>query len=77
MMVSGLLGMVVLVTYPLAPPRLTDLGLMDTVTQSSSACRVLQPPMFAPPLARRGCRRGGIPRVDGRQRAGFVGAARP
>jgi membrane-associated phospholipid phosphatase len=46
MVVSGLLGMVVFVTYPLAPPRLTDLGLMDTVTQSSSAYRVLQPPMF-------------------------------
>lgn len=46
MMVSGLLGMVVFVTYPLAPPRLTELGLMDTVTQSSSAYRVLQPPMF-------------------------------
>jgi membrane-associated phospholipid phosphatase len=46
MMVSGLLGMVVFVVYPLAPPRLTDLGVMDTVTQSSSAYRVLQPPMF-------------------------------
>ena len=46
MMVSGLLGMVVFVAYPLAPPRLTDLGVMDTVTQSSSAYRVLQPPMF-------------------------------
>jgi membrane-associated phospholipid phosphatase len=38
--------MVVFVVYPLAPPRLTDLGVMDTVTQSSSAYRVLQPPMF-------------------------------
>lgn len=46
MVVSGLLGMVVFVTYPLAPPRLADLGLLDTVTQSSSAYRVLQPPMF-------------------------------
>ena len=46
MLVSGLLGMVVFVTYPLAPPRLTDLGVMDTVTQQSSAYRVLQPPMF-------------------------------
>ena len=46
MMASGFLGMAVFVTYPLAPPRLTDLGVMDTVTQSSSAYRVLQPPMF-------------------------------
>jgi hypothetical protein len=46
MVASGLLGMAVFVTYPLAPPRLTDLDILDTVTQTSSAYRVLQPPMF-------------------------------
>ena len=46
MMVSGALGMVVFVTYPVAPPRLLHLGLVDTVTQSSRAYRYLQPPAF-------------------------------
>jgi membrane-associated phospholipid phosphatase len=46
MMVSGLLGMLVFVTYPVAPPRLAGLGLVDTVTETSSAYRVLQPPAF-------------------------------
>jgi membrane-associated phospholipid phosphatase len=46
MMVSGAVGMVVFATYPLAPPRLADLGLVDTVTHDSNAYRVLQPPAF-------------------------------
>ncbi|MFC6285138.1 phosphatase PAP2 family protein [Nocardioides sp. GCM10027113] len=46
MLVSGALGLVVFVTYPVAPPRLMDLGLVDTVTESSQAYRVLQPPAF-------------------------------
>jgi membrane-associated phospholipid phosphatase len=46
MMVSGALGLVVYVSYPVAPPRLTDLGLVDTVTENSYAYRVLQPPAF-------------------------------
>jgi len=46
MMVSGALGMLVFVTYPVAPPRLAGLGLVDTVTQSSHAYRILQPPAF-------------------------------
>jgi len=46
MMVSGALGMVVFVTYPVAPPRLAGLGLVDTVTESSHAYRILQPPAF-------------------------------
>jgi hypothetical protein len=46
MMISGLLGMIVFVTYPVAPPRLAALGFVDTVTQSSNAYRVLQPPAF-------------------------------
>jgi len=46
MMVSGALGMVIFVTYPVAPPRLANLGLVDTVTENSRAYRVLQPPAF-------------------------------
>ena len=46
MMVSGALGMAVFVSYPVAPPRLAGLGLVDTVTEQSHAYRVLQPPAF-------------------------------
>lgn len=46
MMISGALGMVIFVLYPVAPPRLAGLGLVDTVTQSSHSYRVLQPPAF-------------------------------
>ena len=34
MLVSGALGLVVFVTYPVAPPRLAGLGLVDTVTRA-------------------------------------------
>jgi hypothetical protein len=46
MMISGGLGLLVYTTYPVAPPRLADLGLVDTVTERSQAYRVLQPPAF-------------------------------
>lgn len=46
MLISGLLGMAIFVSYPVAPPRLVALGLVDTVTESSHAYRVLQPPAF-------------------------------
>ncbi|HEX5088420.1 MAG TPA: phosphatase PAP2 family protein [Nocardioides sp.] len=46
MLVSGGLGLVVFVTYPVAPPRLADPTLVDTVTQHSYSYRVLQPPNF-------------------------------
>ena len=46
MMLSGAAGMVIYATYPVAPPRLADLGLIDTVTEKSRAYRVLQPPAF-------------------------------
>lgn len=46
MMISGGLGMVVFVSYPVAPPRLADLGMVDTITASSASYRVLQPPAF-------------------------------
>jgi hypothetical protein len=46
MLLSGAFGMVVFALFPLAPPRLMDLGLLDTVTEYSSSYRVLQPPGF-------------------------------
>ncbi|MGH8868884.1 MAG: phosphatase PAP2 family protein [Actinomycetes bacterium] len=46
MIVSGGIGMVIFVIYPLAPPRLAHLDLLDTVTLHSHAYRVLQPPGF-------------------------------
>lgn len=46
MMLSGAIGMVIYATYPLAPPRLAGLGMVDTVTENSEAYRVLQPPAF-------------------------------
>jgi hypothetical protein len=46
MLVSGAMGMAIFVTYPVAPPRLVSADLVDTVTESSHAYRVLQPPAF-------------------------------
>ena len=46
MLLSGAFGMVVFALFPLAPPRLMNLGLLDTVTAYSSSYRVLQPPGF-------------------------------
>jgi len=46
MIVSGAMGMLIFVTYPVAPPRLADLGLVDTVTETSRSYRILQPPAF-------------------------------
>jgi membrane-associated phospholipid phosphatase len=46
MLVSGALGMVIFVSYPVAPPRLVGNDLVDTVTERSEAYRVLQPPAF-------------------------------
>ena len=46
MLLSGAVGMVVFATYPVAPPRLADGYMIDTVTQHSQAYRVLQPPIF-------------------------------
>ena len=46
MMLSGAVGMVIFATYPVAPPRLAGLGMIDTVSENSQAYRVLQPPAF-------------------------------
>ncbi len=44
MFVSGAVGLVIFVLYPVAPPRLLDAGFIDTVTDLSTSYRVLQPP---------------------------------
>jgi hypothetical protein len=44
MFVSGAIGFAFFALLPLAPPRLLELGLVDTVTERSSAYRALQPP---------------------------------
>ena len=46
MFVSGAVGMVVFALFPVAPPRLDGLGLVDTVAEQSRAYRVLQPTAF-------------------------------
>jgi hypothetical protein len=46
LLLTGLVGMVIVATFPVAPPRLMDLGFLDTVTMHSEAYRVLQPPSF-------------------------------
>lgn len=42
--VSGAIGLVIFAFYPVAPPRLTPLSIVDTVTSYSTSYRVLQPP---------------------------------
>ena len=44
--ISGAIGLVIFVAFPVAPPRLLDLGIADTVTDRSQAYRWLQPPGF-------------------------------
>jgi hypothetical protein len=44
MFVSGAIGLIVFATFPVAPPRLTGFGFVDTVTEHSNSYRVLQPP---------------------------------
>jgi len=45
-LISGAIGLVVFATFPVAPPRLLEVGLVDTVTERSTAYRILQPPAF-------------------------------
>ena len=42
--VSGAIGFLFFALFPVAPPRLLDLGLVDTVTEQSHSYRALQPP---------------------------------
>ena len=46
-MISGGIGLVVFAAFPVAPPRFTDLAVVDTVTEYSRAYRVFQPPQFS------------------------------
>ena len=46
MIASGVLGLCVYTTYPVAPPRLLEAGYVDTITEQSRSYRVLQPPAF-------------------------------
>ncbi|TCC30734.1 phosphatase PAP2 family protein [Kribbella speibonae] len=47
MLLSGGAGLVIFALFPVAPPRfLTAYGFVDTVTERTSAYRVLQPPAF-------------------------------
>ena len=42
-LLSGLVGLVIFALFPVAPPRLTDLPLVDTVTQEAEGYRQLMP----------------------------------
>ena len=44
--ISGTIGIIIFVLFPVAPPRLADVGVVDTVTMYSHSYRVLQPPAF-------------------------------
>jgi PAP2 superfamily len=46
MLVSGAIGLIVFISFPVAPPRLAGLDMVDTVSEQSHAYRVLQPAMF-------------------------------
>ncbi len=46
MIISGLIGLVIFATFPVAPPRLYSPEFVDTVTERSHSYRVLQPPGF-------------------------------
>ncbi|HEV2072434.1 MAG TPA: phosphatase PAP2 family protein [Thermomicrobiales bacterium] len=47
LLISGAIGLVVFVVFPMAPPRfLPEAGFVDTVTLHTNAYRVLQPPSF-------------------------------
>ena len=43
-LLTGLVGLVIFAFFPVAPPRLTDLPLVDTVTRESEGYRQVVPP---------------------------------
>lgn len=51
MFISGAIGLVIFALYPVAPPRLVSLDMVDTVTERSSSYRALQPPSLTNPYA--------------------------
>lgn len=46
MIISGLIGLVIFASFPVAPPRLFSPDFIDTVTERSYSYRMLQPPAF-------------------------------
>lgn len=44
LLISGAVGMVIFAFFPVTPPRLLDVGFVDTVAEQSTAYRTLQPP---------------------------------
>jgi membrane-associated phospholipid phosphatase len=44
--ISGAIGLVIYMSFPVAPPRLFSADYVDTVTLQSNSYRVLQPPGF-------------------------------
>ncbi len=44
MFISGAIGLVIFILFPVAPPRLMPAGFVDTVTELSTSYRLLQPP---------------------------------
>ena len=44
MFISGAIGLVIFMSFPVAPPRLMPSGFVDTVTELSTSYHVLQPP---------------------------------
>jgi membrane-associated phospholipid phosphatase len=45
-LISGAIGLVFFVLFPTAPPRLADLGFVDTVVEQSNFYHLLQPPQL-------------------------------
>lgn len=45
-LVSGAIGLLIFIAFPVAPPRLTGIEVADTITLHSHSYRVLQPPAF-------------------------------
>lgn len=43
MFVSGVIGLVIFIRFPVAPPRMLE-GFLDTVTEFSTSYRIFQPP---------------------------------
>ena len=43
-LITGLVGLVIFIAFPVAPPRLTDLPVIDTVTRDSEGYRQILPP---------------------------------
>lgn len=43
-LISGAIGLLIFAAFPVAPPRLADIGLVDTVVERSNFYHLLQPP---------------------------------